>query len=207
MHVNNPCFVQLVADRRVVTLLPIIQAHVQPGTVIHSDCWAAYNNVASLPNIASHGTVNHSIEFVNSVTGVHTQNIESYWNRIKIKLKRMRGVTEQQLPLYLDEFMWRERLSTPQSKQAAFTQVMADIATQYQSKPKSSIRPSINHDCIIHSINSSLFSSIQEHQYHITFPCFHIQKHHFSYYPSFGSVYPFCFLQPVFPTKGRSKVI
>ena len=84
-------FVQLVADRRAVTLLPIIQAHVQPGTVIHSDCWAAYNNVASLPNVGSHGTVNHSIEFVNSVTGVHTQNIESYWNRIKIKLKRMRG--------------------------------------------------------------------------------------------------------------------
>ncbi len=53
-------FVQLVADRRAVTLLPIIQVHVQPGTVIHS----------------SHGTVNHS-----------TLN----WNRIKIKLKRMRG--------------------------------------------------------------------------------------------------------------------
>ena len=149
-------FVQLVADRRAVTLLPIIQAHVQPGTVIHSDCWAAYNNVASLPNVGSHGTVNHSIEFVNSVTGVHTQNIESYWNRIKIKLKRMWGVTEQQLPSYLDEFMWRERLSTPQSKQAAFTQVMADIATHAVSSLSQnhlSVCPSINHDCIIHSIN------------------------------------------------------
>ncbi len=34
-------FVQLVADRRAVTLLPIIQAH----AVIHSDSWAAYNIV------------------------------------------------------------------------------------------------------------------------------------------------------------------
>ena len=124
-------FVQIVPDRRAVTLLPIIQAHVQPGTVIHSDCWASYRRVSSLTNVASHSTVNHSIEFVNPVTGAHTQHIESYWNRIKIKLKRMRGVTEDQLPSYLDEFMWRERLSTPLSKKAAFTEVIADIAAQY----------------------------------------------------------------------------
>ncbi len=43
----------------------------------------------------------------------------------------MRRVTENQLPSYLDVFMWRELLSTPHSKQVAFTQVVADIATQY----------------------------------------------------------------------------
>ena len=32
---------------------------------------------------------NHSVEFV--AHRVHTQNMESYWNRIKTKLKRMRG--------------------------------------------------------------------------------------------------------------------
>ena len=41
--------------------------------------------------------------------GVHTQIIESYWARTKRKFKRMKGVTEEQLPSYLDEFMWRER--------------------------------------------------------------------------------------------------
>ena len=82
------------------TLLPIINRHIAPGTTVWSDQWAAYNSVASLSNVNRHTTVNHSIEFVNTVTGVHTQNIESYWNRVKVKLKRMKleraGASETQ---------------------------------------------------------------------------------------------------------------
>jgi hypothetical protein len=33
-----------VAKRDAVTLLNIIYKHVEPGTIIHSDCWAAYNH-------------------------------------------------------------------------------------------------------------------------------------------------------------------
>ena len=66
-------FMQLVPNRTAATLLPIIQSHVAPGTIIHSDQGSMYNRVGSLPGVASHGTVNHSIEFVNSTTGVHTQ--------------------------------------------------------------------------------------------------------------------------------------
>ena len=36
--------------------------------------------------------VNHLLFFVDPVTSVHTQTIESYWNRIKTKLKTMKGV-------------------------------------------------------------------------------------------------------------------
>jgi len=53
--------------------------------------------------------VNHSVEFVNPTTGVHTQNVESYWNKQKTKLKRMKGVFLDEISSYLDEFMWRER--------------------------------------------------------------------------------------------------
>ena len=101
-------YMEIVRCRDAATLLPIIQYHTQPGTTIWSDSWAAYNGVAQLPRIQGHNTVNHSIKFITSA-GVHTNHIESYWNRAKLKLKRMRGCHRSQLPSYLDEFMWQER--------------------------------------------------------------------------------------------------
>ena len=101
-----------------------------PGTVIHSDDYATYRcihadtytwstyaihftpnyrtAVGQLPNVAQHRIVNHSLHFVDLMTNVHTQHVESYWNCVKIKFKRMRGVDLNQLPSYLDEFMWFE---------------------------------------------------------------------------------------------------
>jgi hypothetical protein len=87
--------------------------------------WAAYNGVAQLPGIQSHSTVNHSIEFT-TPTGVHTNHIESYWNRAKVKLKRMRGCHRSQLPSYLDEFMWRERYG--QKNDEVLENIYRDIA-------------------------------------------------------------------------------
>ena len=49
-----------------------------------------HNNVSTLPGIGGPQTVNHSVEFV-AANGTHTQHIESYWNRVKGKLKRMKG--------------------------------------------------------------------------------------------------------------------
>ena len=56
------------------------------------------------------------------------QNVESYWNRVKVKLKRMRGCTAGQLASYLDEFMWKERHGT--TRRQAFNSIMRDIAAQ-----------------------------------------------------------------------------
>jgi len=120
---------EIVHQRDAATLLPIIQRHTKPGTEIWSDEWAAYNSVNTLPNVSSHQTVNHSLHFKDPVTGVHTNNIESYWNRVKIKLKRMRGCHRHQLPSYLDEFMWFERHGkTPRQ---AFNNICRDIALKY----------------------------------------------------------------------------
>ena len=77
-------------------------------SVVYSDEWRAYNQVGNIPGLEQR-TVNHSLFFVDPVTGVHTQTIESYWNRVKTKLKTMKGVRRDMLPGYLDEFMWRER--------------------------------------------------------------------------------------------------
>ena len=71
-HTQALGYMEVVAQRDAATLLPIIQAHLAPGTIIHSDQWAAYNQVSSLPNVGSHSTVNHSITFVDPTTHPHT---------------------------------------------------------------------------------------------------------------------------------------
>ena len=63
-------------SRNAHTLLPIIRKVVYPQTVVHSDQWKAYNIEKELG--LSYYTVNHSINFVDKTTGVHTQAIESY---------------------------------------------------------------------------------------------------------------------------------
>ena len=94
----------MVPLRTAATLLPLIQQHVALGTVIHSDQWASYNQVGTLPT-----TVNYSVEFVRP-TGVLTQNVESYWNCSKMKLIRMKGCAPKEVPSYLDELIWREQV-------------------------------------------------------------------------------------------------
>ena len=121
-------FMQVVGQRDAATLLLIVRRHVAPGTIIWSDQWAAYRNISHLPNVASHSTVNHSVEFV-APSGTHTQNIESYWCRVKMKLKRMKGCPEDEVAGYLDEFMWRERHGN--SAMTTFNNICRDIAAQY----------------------------------------------------------------------------
>ena len=89
----------------------------------------AYYQVSNLPPVTSHHTVNHSVNFVDPVTGVHTQHVESYWNRVKLKLKSMKGCHAHQVPSYLDEFMWRERYA-PTGERAVYS-IMQHIANQY----------------------------------------------------------------------------
>ena len=122
-------YMQVVSLRDATTLLPIIQAHTAPGSIIHSDSWRAYSSVGTLPAVAGHGVVNHSLCFVDPVSGVHTQTIESYWNRVKTKLKRMKGCDGGQLPSYLDEFLWRERHG--KTARQTLNNIMQEISTQY----------------------------------------------------------------------------
>ena len=51
----------------------------------------------SLLNVSQHRTVNHSVNFEDPVTGVHTNHIESYWNRVKHEFKRIKGCSRTML--------------------------------------------------------------------------------------------------------------
>ena len=55
-----------VNKRDAKTLLPIIEKWIAKGSIIHSDCWKAYNELKSMGY--EHVTVNHSKEFFNKET-------------------------------------------------------------------------------------------------------------------------------------------
>jgi transposase-like protein len=93
----------VVSNRKASTLLPIIRSVILPGTTVHNDEWSSYTS------LSNNGTVNHSLYFKDPITGIHIQNIESYWNKHKYRIKRTKGMRYEFLPEYLNEWMWRER--------------------------------------------------------------------------------------------------
>src|SRR6218665_633546 len=76
-------YVTYVEKRDAATLLPSIQRVISPGSIIVSDQWQAYSDIPNLPGNYTHYTVNHSQNFVDPVTGKHTNHVESYWIRMK----------------------------------------------------------------------------------------------------------------------------
>ncbi|CAP37992.2 Protein CBG21232 [Caenorhabditis briggsae] len=97
-----------VKQRDAATLLPIIRAHVKPGSMIVSDGWAAYGGIRTLQRAFTHRWVNHKVNFVDpSDRRVHTQSIEATWGAFKRELKAKCGVPEDQLDGYMSTYMFR----------------------------------------------------------------------------------------------------
>ena len=120
---------QLVRRRNAATLLGTIQRQVQPGSIVHTDQWAAYRQLQRRLGL-HHRTVNHSLHFVDPVTGVHTQHAESNWSTAKEKFKKMKGNTNPNFLIeYLHEFMWRRWYADPHPD-GCFQRLLQDIAEQ-----------------------------------------------------------------------------
>jgi transposase-like protein len=123
---------QLVERRDRQTVLPIIKAHVEEGSTIYSDQWAAYFTLKD--EGYTHLTVNHSEEFM-SAEGCCTNGIEGLWGLAKLRIKKMKGVLPCRSPIYLDEFMYRYRFG--HSNGDVFFQLIDDVSrfsTIYNSK-------------------------------------------------------------------------
>lgn len=120
-------YMRIVDRRDSATLLPIISSVVAPGSIVHSDEWSSYRAIQSQLGL-THRTVNHSIQFI-TPSGVHTNTVESYWNRVKLKIKAMRGCTREELSSYLDECMWKERHRKTANE--AFNSILSHIAELY----------------------------------------------------------------------------
>ncbi|KAF0988029.1 hypothetical protein HZS_56 [Henneguya salminicola] len=58
-----------------------------------SDRWSTYHQSYTINNLI-HMTLNHSLNLVDrtTFTFAHTQNIESFWAKTKLKITRMKGI-------------------------------------------------------------------------------------------------------------------
>ena len=102
-------YFQVVEKRDRASLVPIINHILLPGSEVHTDDWSAYTNLRMYaPNVVRHRVVNHSNNFVDPLTGVHTQEIEAAWSRLKYKIKAKKGIRQNHLQSFLDEQMWRD---------------------------------------------------------------------------------------------------
>ena len=94
------------------TLIPIIQKHVLPGTIINTDCWAAYGRLKDRGY--SHVTVNHKQNFVDpSDAEVRTQKIERLWRDVKEWCARP-GNRPKYVHQYLGRYVFLKEVSPGQ---------------------------------------------------------------------------------------------
>ncbi|MEN2498218.1 MAG: hypothetical protein MHMPM18_005220 [Marteilia pararefringens] len=83
---SSKCFMEPVSCRNRETLLEVIIRRIRPGSIIVSDCWAAYSRLNN--HGYDHLAVNHRYNFVDPETHVHTQKIENMWLLSKRRNKR-----------------------------------------------------------------------------------------------------------------------
>lgn len=96
-----------VEDRSESTIRNVIEEHVAPGSVIHTDCWKAYAFLGREDDYENL-TVNHSKTFKDILTGVHTNTIEGTWNALKRKIPA-RNRTASDLGDHLYSFIWNRQ--------------------------------------------------------------------------------------------------
>jgi hypothetical protein len=108
-----------VRDRSASTLIPLIRSIVEPGSIIHTDGWAAYGGLGRTEwddGLApyQHLIVNHSEEFV-AESGAHTQSIERVWTDIKVNfIKVKRSTCKEMFHEWIGYYEWL--INTPHDK-------------------------------------------------------------------------------------------
>ena len=124
-------FLCKLTERSQQIISPLIISNIRAGTTIYSDNWGAYQNISSLPvnPSYSHLTVNHAENFVDPISGAHTNNIECLWKNLKKKIKLLCGVQHNLIDEYISEFLWR--YSFGKSYEATFDNMLMFISLQF----------------------------------------------------------------------------
>lgn len=100
--------IRMLANVQQQTIQPLIRQTIQPGTLIFTDEYAIYNPLEGWGY--SHKTVNHAqAEYARDEDGdgfceVHVNTMEGFWSLLRSWLRPHRGISQEQLPVYLGFF-------------------------------------------------------------------------------------------------------
>lgn len=104
---KGKAIVQVTADVKAKTLLPIIQEHIPtaPGTVIYTDELHSYDRLGKLGYV--HETIQHAArQYVSG--NAHVNNVEGLWSTVKGGISGVnRHVSPKHLQGYLDAYVFR----------------------------------------------------------------------------------------------------
>lgn len=100
---TRQCLLQIIPDRRALTLVPLVLRGSDPDGLVFTDEWPGYLDI---PNRWS---VCHAREFVRrEACFVHTNSIEGVWGHMKELSRHVyRGFPRRTLPEFLSEYMFR----------------------------------------------------------------------------------------------------
>ena len=121
---TRECFFVPVEDRTENTLLSIILKYVRLGTIIHTDCFASYQNLVA--HGYQHLTVNHTENFVDPDTGACTNLIESTWWAIRRGLPS-NSAGKKYFASHLAEYIWRKKHRDEADQFLAFMRAAKDV--------------------------------------------------------------------------------
>ena len=123
---DHKAHVEFVEKRDILTIIPIITRHVEPGAVINSDGAKVYKSLDQMRYV--HNTVIHKENFVNPTDGTHTNWIENFWSNLKYKLKLVKGSQKVMTDGHIDEFLYRYNHT---HEGQVFELLLSDIANYY----------------------------------------------------------------------------
>ena len=100
---NNKRHIFLGQHRTREVIMPVIQQHVAPRSVIYTDNFTSYWTLNDHGYV--HAMVNHSIQFVNSYDrSIHTNCVEGNFNHLKKFVNKGCGVQDHLVQRKLNEF-------------------------------------------------------------------------------------------------------
>ena len=108
--------IKMVENVQQVTIKPLIEQTIQPGTLIHTDEYNIYDRLTEWGY--HHKTVNHAQgEYARDEDGdgfheVHVNTLEGFWSLLRSWLRPHRGISQEKLPLYLAFFEFVHNVRT-----------------------------------------------------------------------------------------------